>query len=322
MYAKISVYNLFYGGDYILNNRKLNTLFSKWQLYVFLIIPLAYILIFSYIPMMGIQIAFKDFTARGGIWGSEWVGFKHFEKFFTSYQFSRVIKNTLVLSLYSLIVGFPIPIILALMLNAERNQGYKKVVQTVTYLPHFISMVVLVGMITQFLNPRIGFIPQILSAVFGGDSVNFMASPKAFPHIYVWSGIWQSVGWNSIIYMAALSGTDIQLHEAAEIDGASRFKRVLYIDLPVIIPTAVILLILNSGQIMNVGFEKIFLMQNNLNISASEVISTYVYDVGLASSRANFSYGTAIGLFNSVINFILIITVNTISKRSTEQSLW
>lgn len=306
----------------VLKNPKLRSILSKWQLYVFLIVPVAYIIIFAYIPMFGIQIAFKDFTARGGIWGSEWVGFKHFENFFTSYQFSRVIKNTLTLSLYSLVVGFPIPIILALMLNAERNQKYKKVVQTVTYLPHFISMVVLVGMITQFLNPRIGFIPQFLASVFGGDPVNFMASPEAFPHIYVWSGIWQSVGWNSIIYMAALAGTDIQLHEAAEIDGASRFKRVLYIDLPVIIPTAIILLILNSGQIMNVGFEKVFLMQNNLNISTSEVISTYVYDIGLASSRANFSYGTAIGLFNSVINFILIITVNTISKKATEQSLW
>lgn len=305
-----------------MKNSKFKTILSKWQLFVFLIVPVAYIIIFSYIPMMGIQIAFKDFTARGGIWGSEWVGFKHFENFFTSYQFSRVIKNTLTLSLYSLIVGFPIPIILALMLNATRNQKYKKIVQTVTYLPHFISMVVLVGMITQFLNPRIGFIPQFLSTVFGGEPTNFMASPEAFPHIYVWSGIWQSVGWNSIIYMAALAGTDIQLHEAAEIDGASRFKRVLYIDLPVIIPTAVILLILNSGQIMNVGFEKVFLMQNNLNISTSEVISTYVYDIGLASSRANFSYATAIGLFNSVINFILIITVNTVSKKATEQSLW
>lgn len=295
---------------------------ARWQLYLFLLIPLVYILIFSYYPMTGIQLAFKKFNFKDGIWGSPWIGFENFERFFSSYYFKRVLINTLRVSLYSLIVGFPIPIIFALMLNSMRGAKYKKIVQTVTYIPHFISTVVMVGMLMQVLNPRIGIFGILYTAITGNDAPNLMAVSNAFPHLYVWSGIWQTVGWNSIIYIAALTGVDSELHEAAEIDGASRFKRVLYIDLPAIIPTMVMLLILNTGSIMNIGFEKIFLMQNDLNLSMSEVISTYSYKVAFNGALADFGYSTAVGLFNSLINFVLIVIVNQISKKVTEQSLW
>ncbi len=300
----------------------LKRVLSKWQLYLFLLIPLIYIIVFAYYPMTGIQLAFKKFYPLRGIWGSPWVGFKNFEKFFSSYQFVRVIKNTLTISFYGLFAGFPLPIILALALNAVRSSKFRKFVQTVTYIPHFISTVVLVGMIVQFLNPRLGFLAIALSFVLKKDMIDLMGSPNAFPHVYVLSGIWQNMGWSAIIYMAALAGVDPELHEAAEIDGASRFARVLHIDFPSILPTAIILLILSSGQIMNVGFEKAFLMQNNLNVSASEVISTYVYKVGIASAQNDFAFGTAIGLFNSLINFTLLVTVNYINKKISNNSLW
>lgn len=295
---------------------------SKWQLYVFLLIPLVYIIIFAYVPMTGLQLAFKKFTANLGIWGSPWIGFANFERFFTSYQFTRVIKNTLTISFYGLIAGFPLPILLALVLNSLRSERYKKFAQTVTYLPYFISTVVLVGILTQMLNPRIGLVANIYTGLTGMEFTNLMASPGAFPHLYVWSGVWQSMGYNSIIYIAALSGVAPELHEAAEIDGASRFQRVLHIDWPTVLPTAAIMLILNAGQLMNVGFEKAWLMQNDMNVAASEVISTYVYKVGIAMSTADFAYGTAIGLFNSVINLLLIVTVNFSSKRLGGNSLF
>lgn len=295
---------------------------GRWQLYVFLLIPVVYIILFSYVPMLGIQLAFKKFNAGLGIWGSPWIGFGQFEKFFTSYQFTRVIKNTLTLSFYGLFAGFPLPIILALMLNSVKSNRYKKFVQTVTYLPFFISLVVMVGILTQMLNPRIGLLANIYSALTGQAAPNLLADPNAFPHLYVWSGVWQSMGYNSIIYIAALAGVDPELHEAAEVDGASRFQRMIHIDLPTILPTAAIMLILNAGQIMNVGFDKSFLMQNSLNLSSSEVISTYVYKVGIASSTSDFSYATAIGLFNSTINMILITVVNFVSKKFSSNSLF
>ena len=295
---------------------------KNWQLYLFLLVPVAYILIFAYVPMAGLQLAFKKFTASGGIWGSPWVGMQQFQKFFSSYQFERVIKNTLTLSLYGLAAGFPFPILLALVLNSLRSDRYRKAAQTITYLPYFISTVVLVGILVQVLNPRVGLVANISRAVSGGDPPNLMSNPSAFPHLYVWSGVWQSMGYNSIIYIAALAGVDPNLHEAAQIDGASRFQRVLHIDLPAILPTAAILLILSAGQLMNVGFEKVFLMQNNMNVSASEVISTYVYKVGLAAAITDFSYATAIGLFNSVINMILMLVVNFASKRLNGNSLF
>lgn len=295
---------------------------DRWQLYLFLVLPIIYIILFSYVPMLGLQLAFKKFNAMEGIWGSPWVGFAQFEKFFTSYQFSRVIKNTLTLSFYGLFAGFPLPIILALMLNSLKSERFKKFTQTVTYLPYFISLVVMVGILTQMMNPRVGLIAN-LSGILGTQTpADLMANPKAFPHIYVWSGVWQSMGYNSIIYIAALSGVDPELHEAAQVDGASRFQRVLHVDLPTILPTAAIILILNAGQIMNIGFDKTFLMQNSLNLSASEVISTYVYKVGIASSTSDFSYATAIGLFNSTINMILIVSVNFINKKLGSNSLF
>ncbi len=295
---------------------------SRWQLYLLLVVPVAYIIVFAYIPMAGIQLAFKKFTLDGGIWGSPWIGLENFTKFFSSYQFERVVGNTLKISLYSLIAGFPMPILFSLMLNAMVSVRYKKFIQTVTYIPHFISTVVMVGMLIQFFNPRIGLFGVFYTLLTGQEAPNLLGQPDAFSHLYVWSGIWQGLGWSSIIYMAALANADPELHEAAVIDGASRFKRIIYIDFPCILPTAIILLIVSTGSIMNVGFEKTFLMQNNLNRRASEVISTYVYQVGIGSSSLNFSYATAIGLFNSIINFILISLVNFISRKVSDQSLW
>lgn len=305
-----------------MENKVVKSIKEHWQLYLFLVLPLIYILIFAYIPMAGVQIAFKEYNPNLGIWGSEWVGLKYFEKFFESYQFTRVLKNTLVLSIYRLIAGFPIPVIFALLLNAMRSDRYRKVVQTTTYIPHFISTVVMVGMILQILNPRIGLVANVAGWFGIEDIPNLMASPQAFPHVYVWSGIWQSMGWSTIIYMSALSSSDAELHEAMQIDGATRFQRLIHLDYQCIKPTMIILLILNAGQIMDIGFEKVMLMQNNMNISTSEIISTYVYKVGLSSANANFSYATAIGLFNSIINFVLIVGVNTIARRNEGQSLW
>ena len=294
---------------------------KHWQLYLFLVIPIVLVFIFNYIPMAGIQLAFKKYNMNLGIMGSPWIGFDNFKKFFRNYQFWRLLKNTLTLSLYGMLAGFPIPIMLALLLNSMNNLKYKKFIQTVTYMPHFISTVVMVGLIIQVFNPRIGLYGIIYSAVTGNNAPDVLGSASAFPHIYVLSGVWQSMGWNSIIYMAALAGVDAE-HEAAQMDGASKFQRILHIDLPSILPTAIMLLILNAGSIMNIGFEKAFLMQNNLNLRSSEVISTYVYKMGLESATGDYGYATAIGLFNSVINFILIVSVNAVSKKVTEQSLW
>ena len=295
---------------------------KHWQLYLFLVIPIVLVFIFNYIPMAGIQLALKKYNMNLGIMGSPWIGFDNFKKFFRNYQFWRLLKNTLTLSLYGMLAGFPIPIMLALLLNSMNNLKYKKFIQTVTYMPHFISTVVMVGLIIQVFNPRIGLYGIIYSAVTGNNAPDILGSASAFPHIYVLSGVWQSMGWNSIIYMAALAGVDAELHEAAQMDGASKFQRILHIDLPSILPTAIMLLILNAGSIMNIGFEKAFLMQNNLNLRSSEVISTYVYKMGLESATGDYGYATAIGLFNSVINLILIVSVNAVSKKVTEQSLW
>ncbi|MDY3285460.1 MAG: ABC transporter permease subunit [Eubacteriales bacterium] len=294
----------------------------NWQAYVLLAIPLIYLLVFKYYPMFGVQIAFKNFQAAKGIWGSPWVGFAQFEKFFTSSQFKRILPNTVILSLYALAAGFPIPILLALSLNTLRSNRFKKIVQTITYIPHFISVVVIVGMMMAIFSPRTGLVGTVYHMITGRVMADLFGKPAAFRHLYVWSGVWQSMGWSSIIYMAALSGVDQQLHEAAQIDGASRLQRVFHIDVPSILPTAVILLILNSGNIMSIGFEKIYIMQNTMNLRASEVISTYVYKVSMAAGGGDFSYGTAIGLFNSVINLAMLCLVNFISKKVTSSSLW
>ena len=260
----------------------------------------------------------KDFIPTTGITGSPWVGFKHFETLFHTYSFGNIFKNTISLSLYSLAAGFPIPIILALLLNEVDNKFFKKLVQNVTYAPHFISVVVLVGMLNVFMSPT-GVINAIVRA-FGGETQLFLANSALFNDLYVWSGVWQGMGWSSIIYLAALSGLDMEVHEAARVDGATRLQRMWYINLPTLVPTIVILLVLDSGRIMNVGFEKVFLMQNNLNLDTAEVISTYVYKIGLV--RAQYSFSAAVGLFNNIINLVLILLVNTISNKISGTGLW
>lgn len=296
-----------------------NYLRRNMILYLFILPALLYILVLSYGPMYGIQIAFKDFRASDGIWGSEWVGFKHFITFFQSFNFWTLIRNTISISLYSLIAGFPVPIILALAINHCASGRLAKVTQSLTYAPHFISTVVLVGMISVFLAPSSGFVNKIIE-MLGGEAVFFMGTPKYFIHIYVWSGIWQNMGWSSVIYIASLTSVPPELHEAAIVDGATKLQRIWSIDLPWILPTAVILLIMNCGQVMNVGFEKVFLMQNEVNLGVSEIISTYVYKTGLQGAK--YSYSAAIGLFNNVINFGILVTVNKISKIVTDTSLW
>ena len=288
---------------------------ARWQLYVCLLIPLLFIIIFSYVPMAGLVIAFKDYDFSKGILGSEWVGLKNFLDFFHSYKFKLVFRNTLTISLYSLLASFPIPIIFALLLNAFPLKKYAKAIQTVTYVPHFISTVIMVGLITQLLGNRTGIYGSLYTLFTGETAANILASGPAFKHIYVWSGIWQNTGYSAIIYIAALAGVDQSLHEAAMIDGASRLQRIRYIDFPSILPTATIMLILAVGNVMNVGYEKVLLMQNDLNLNYSEIISTYVYKVGLASGVTNFSLSAAISMFNSVINFTLLVLVNKISKK-------
>lgn len=295
---------------------------KHWQLFLFLILPLLYIIIFAYGPMMGLQIAFKDFDAAKGVWGSPWVGLKHFKNFISSYQFARVLKNTLVTSVYSLVACFPVPILLALSINIMRNKRFKKATQMIVYVPHFISVVVLVGMVNQFFNPFVGLYGNIYKMMFGTNAPDLLSSPTSFLHLYVWSGVWQNMGWDSIIYLAALSSVSPDLHEAAQMDGASRLRRVISIDLPAIMPTIILLLIINAGQVMNLGFEKIYLMQNDVNLRLSEVISTYVYKVGISASGGNYSYATAIGMFNSIINFILVSTVNWLANKYGDTSLW
>lgn len=302
-----------------LKTKRLAGIRKNWDLYLLLIPVILYFLIFHYWPMYGVQIAFKDYIGTKGIWGSPWVGFRHFQRFFRSYHFWPLIRNTLTLSLYYLAIGFPIPILLALMMNEVKNKTFKKTIQTITYAPHFLSTVVLVGMFTVMLSPKYGLINQ-MREVFGYEKIYFIGDTKWFKWIYVWSGVWQHAGWNSIIYMAALAGIDVQLYEAAIVDGASKWQRIWNVTVPGILPTAIVLLILNVGQIMSVGFEKVFLMQNDLNLPASDIISTYVYRTGLLG--AQYSFSAAIGLFNSIINFILIITINQISKKISETSLW
>lgn len=291
----------------------------NWTLYLLLIPALTYIFIFNYMPMYGVQIAFKNYTIAKGVNGSPWVGLKWFDYFFGSPKCISIIWNTVILSLYTLAAGFPVPILLALMLHNVPSNGFKRLTQTVAYLPHFISIVVVVTMLNCFTSVNSGFINTIIKTL-GGEPVFFMGKPEYFRHLYVWSGVWQQMGWNSIIYLAALTGISSELHEAAMIDGASKLKRIWHIDLPGIMPTMVILLIMRCGSVMSVGFEKTFLMQNGLNMGVSEVISTYTYKQGLVSSK--FSYSAAIGLFNNAVNLLFLTLVNGISKKLSDNSLW
>ncbi len=291
----------------------------NYQLYIFLIPGLVYLFIFDFLPMYGVQIAFKSFQISKGIWGSPWVGFDHFKRFFKSYQFINILRNTLGISLYQLIVGFPAPIFLALVLNQVRNKFFKKLVQTVSYAPHFISVVVICGMIHLFLSSRNGLV-NIILGYFGVDSIFFMGRPEWFWTIYVISGVWVGIGWGSIIYLAALTSVNTELYDAADIDGCNKLHVIWYIDIPAIVPTMVIMLILRMGNMMDVGFQKTFLLQNDLNLPASEVISTYVYKVGLVGSQ--YSYSTAIGFFNNVVNYILVVLANKVARSVSEVSLW
>lgn len=286
--------------------------------YLLLLPAVAYVILFCYTPMYGLQIAFKDYKGALGIAGSRWVGLKHFRSFFNSYNFLQLLRNTLALSLYSLAAGFPLPILLALLLN-ETKSRFKRFSQTVLYAPHFISMVVMVGMLNTLFSPSMGVINTLREAL-GMERYYYMAQPSAFRHLYVWSGVWQNIGWDAVIYLAALSAVDPSLHDAAMIDGASRIQRITHINLPTILPSIVILFIMAVGRVASVGYEKVYLLQNDLNVDVSEVISTYVYKRGVLNS--NYSFSTAVGLFNNVVNIALLLMANFISRRLGETSLF
>lgn len=302
---------------------RFNTLLRKqlnnWQLYLLVLLPVAHVIIFAFIPMYGVQIAFKDFRADLGILGSPWVGFKHFIKFFDNYQFNRVIWNTFNIGFTGLLFGFPTPILFALMLNELANKKAMKIIQTVSYAPYFISITVMAGMLYMMLDSRIGVVNNIIAAL-GGERITFMSEANLFVPIYVASGIWQGMGYSAVIYLAALSSVDPELHEAAIIDGATRLQKIWHIDLPGIAPTIVILLILNAGQIMSQGYEKAYLLQNELNKDSSEIIATYVYKMGLVNVK--YSFASAVGLFNSIINCCLLVIANTVARRVGDTSLF
>ena len=289
-----------------------------WPLYLMLIPGMLYLFLFNYIPMYGVTIAFKDFMASKGIMGSPWVGMENFERIWRSPDFFPILWNTLILSVYQLVLTFPLPILISLLINACSSKRFGKFIQNLTYAPYFISVVVLVGMMMILFSPTGVF--NILIEKMGGTAQLFMGEEKYFRHMFVLSAVWQTTGWSSIIYLAALSGVNPELHEAALIDGASKLKRILYIDLPWILPTAVIILTLNAGKVMSLGFEKAYLMQTSLNIGVSEILSTYVYKKGLLD--VDYSFSAAVGLFNNVINLILLLAVNKVSKKLTDSSLW
>lgn len=298
----------------------LSALKRDWQLWIMILPALAYILIFCYGPMYGIQLAFRRYDFSKGLTGGDWVGFKYFIQYFESPMFWTTLRNTFVISFFTLICGFPAPILLALVINSLRQKKLKRVVQTAVYMPYFISTVVMVAILQILLSPSTGLVSRLLKEVhLIPQAINLLGSPEAFVPVYVLSGIWQSAGWNSIIFIAALSAVDGQLYDAARVDGASRWQQVLHVELPALIPTIVILLIMNMGRVLSVGFEKVFLMQNDLNLSVSEVISTYVFNVGVQSGQ--FSFGSAVGLFNTVINFTFLMIANVVSKKAADISL-
>ena len=292
---------------------------SNIPLYVLLFPSIILLIMFAYIPMFGLVIAFKDYSPANGILNSPWVGFKYFPQFFNSVQFGTTMMNTLKISIYSILVGFPLPILLALLCNQLRAGKFKKVFQVTTYLPHFISTMVMCGIIILFLSPNSGLIANIFKSL-GWTMPNLLSKPDSFAGVYVWSDVWQHIGWDSIIYLAALSAIDPTYYEAATMDGASRMQKILNIDLPLLLPTAMILLILRAGSLLSIGFEKVLLLQNPLNLAGSEVISTYVYKVGMQNFQ--YSYSTAIGLFNTVVNLIILLSVNCFSKRYTKTGLF
>ncbi len=292
---------------------------SNWQFWLIIALPCIYALMFAYVPMAGILMAFEDFSPRKGFFGSDWVGFDHFIRFLTSTSSVQVIKNTFILGAYNILVTFPIPIILAVAINEVQAKFFKKSVQMITYAPYFISIVVLVGMLMQMTDLRTGVFNILLQKI-GIDPINFFGDADLFRHLYVWSGVWQTAGYSAIIYIAALAGVSPELKEAAVMDGATRLQRIIHVDLPCIMPTIVIMLIMSCGNIVNIGFDKVFLMQNSMNASVSEVISTFVYKVGI--TNADYGFSTAAGLFQSVVSLVLLVSVNKISKKVTDNSLW
>ena len=298
--------------------RTLRRIRRKWQLYLLILPAIVSVFIFHYIPIYGVQIAFKNFRSSKGILGSEWVGFKHFARFLAYPDFWKILWNTVRISLYAL-ATFPCPVILALMMNELNSERYKKFMQMVTFAPHFISTVVVCSMVLLFFDRSQGLVNNVIAAL-GGERYDFVSSTRYFSSLYVWSGVWQNLGWNAIIYIAALSSVSPEVIEAARVDGATRLQIVRYVNFPAILPTVITMLILSAGSLLNVGFEKIYLLQNPLNMEASRVISTYVYEIGLQGGQ--FSYSTAIGLFNNVVNIVIIILVNGVSKRVTRVALW
>ncbi|MDR0450291.1 MAG: ABC transporter permease subunit [Treponema sp.] len=296
-------------------------------LYILLFVPFVYVFVFNYIPIYGILMAFKRFAPRQGVWGSPWVGMYNFQRFFSSPNFLNIIKNTLVLSLYGLIAGFPFPLLLAICVNHSLLRRFTKFTQSVTFAPYFLSAVLLVTLLTQFLGMRSGGVNMILSAL-GLPQVNFMGSAPIFPHIYVWSGIWQGTGYSAIIYISSLAAVDPTMHEAGIIDGATIWQRIWHIDLPTIRPIIVIMLILSMGGILAGNFEKTYVMQNPLNIATAEIIPTYVYKVGLGTGagglggRPDYSFGTAIGLFQNLVGVILTLLVNKVANLLTGEGMF
>ena len=307
------------GKQMLLLQRKRPTAKKYWQLYLLILPSVVYVFVFNYMPMYGVQLAFKDFRSSLGIWGSQWVGLKHFTRFITYPYFRQMVWNTFSISLYSLVAGFPAPILMALLINEIKWVRFKKTVQMVSYAPHFISTVVISGMIILFTSKNNGMINHLLAAI-GMDRIDFMTEPGWFKSVYVLSAIWQNTGWGTIIYLAALSGVSPELIEAARMDGANRINTIRHVNLPHIMPTVIILLILNCGSLFSIGFEKVWLLQNPLNQDASEIIATYIYKVGLQG--AQYSYSTAIGLFNTTINLVLLVMVNTFSGKFSQTSLW
>jgi putative aldouronate transport system permease protein len=303
----------------IRGSRLFKQIARRYDLYLMLLLPIVWYLIFQYGPLYGLQIAFKNFNPAKGIAGSDWVGFEHFTRFFDSYYFWRLLWNTVSINLFSLLIAFPIPILLALIIQELPSKGFSKWLQNITYLPHFISVVVIVGMLQLLLSPKSGPVNGLIEA-FGGTPIRFLEEAKWFKPIFISSNIWQNMGWQSIMYIAALIGINPQLYEAAKMDGASRLRRIWHISLPGIVPVIVILLILDIGHFMNIGFEKVLLMQNSLNIEKSDVISTFVYTTGIL--KGEYSYTAAIGLFNSVINLVLLLVVNRFARKLSETSLW
>ncbi|MBP3361148.1 MAG: sugar ABC transporter permease [Clostridia bacterium] len=302
--------------SFFLNVKK--ELYNNRYLYILMIPVLLYYILFCYAPMTGIVIAFKDYQISEGILGSKWVGLKYFKEFFSGMFFTRTLRNTIMISVYDIVFGFPLPVIFALLLNEINNLKYKKIVQTVTYLPHFISMVVICGMIVDFFS-RDGVITRLLT-LFGFENINYMSDARYFRSIYVGTGIWQGFGWNSIIYIAAISGIDQQLYEAAEIDGAKKIRKVWHITIPGISDTIILMLILRLGSVLSIGAEKVILLYNAGTYETADIISSYVYRTGIGGAR--YSYSSAVGLFQSVVNFIILIAANGISKKIKGNSLF